>query len=119
MAEASQAIPILLYLLAGLFGAIGQYFYKIGADRLSQISFLQNWPIFLGILSFIIVMVLFVMSFKLGGKLSVVYPVYATTFVWGALIAKFALGEQINFSKIIGIFLICAGVAVISRTSHS
>jgi hypothetical protein len=37
-------------------------------------------------------MALFVAAFKRGGALSVLYPVYATTFIWAAVIALMAYG---------------------------
>jgi hypothetical protein len=64
--EASQTWPIILNLIAAVFGALGQYFYKIGAGRLSDIPIVQNWQLFAGVLSFIIVMILFVSAFRMG-----------------------------------------------------
>ncbi|MBU6374623.1 MAG: hypothetical protein KGQ59_01390, partial [Bdellovibrionales bacterium] len=95
-AERGQVIPILLNLIAAVFGAAGQYFYKKGADKLGRMPLYQNWEIPLGALLFVGVMGLFIFSFKLGGRLSVTYPMYATTFVWGALMSAFALKEPIS-----------------------
>lgn len=109
----NQTYPMFLHFLAGLFGAIGQYFYKKGGTRVGTLPLWQNGWIIAGILSFCLVMVFFVMSYKAGGKLSSVYPVYATTFVWGALLGKYLEGETLNASVWIGILLILAGVAAI------
>ncbi len=109
----SQLYPILCYLVAGVLGAIGQYFYKSGAAQLSEIPLFKNYNIFFGVIAFCGVMVLFVAGFKLGGKLSVVYPFYATTFIWGALMAHYLDKEHINSWMIAGVVLICIGVALI------
>jgi drug/metabolite transporter (DMT)-like permease len=109
----SQTYPMFLHFLAGIFGAVGQYFYKKGGARLSSLPLWQNAWLLAGIASFCLVMVFFVLSYKAGGKLSAVYPVYATTFVWGALLGKFAEGETINGPVWIGILLILLGVAAI------
>jgi drug/metabolite transporter (DMT)-like permease len=110
----SQRIPILLYLLAGVLGAFGQYFYKVGARNLSLVPILRNYHLFSGVAMFAIVMVLFVAGFKLGGRMSVVYPVYATTFLWGALIAFKMEGEPIHFLQLIGIAVIVVGVSLVA-----
>ena len=41
-------------------------------------------------------MVLFVAAFKRGGAMSVLYPIYASTFIWAALIAWLAFHEPIR-----------------------
>ena len=109
----NQTYPMFLHFLAGLFGAIGQYFYKKGGTRMSALPLWQNGWLLAGILSFCLVMVFFVLSYKAGGRLSTVYPVYATTFVWGALLGKYLEGETLNASVWIGMLLILAGVTAI------
>jgi hypothetical protein len=47
----------------------------------------QNWQLFADDGAFCMVMVCFVASFMLGGRLSVVYPMYASIVLWGALSA--------------------------------
>jgi multidrug transporter EmrE-like cation transporter len=100
-----------LHFLAGAFGALGQYFYKRGGLRGGPLW--ENWQILLGVLSFCVVMVLFVISYKLGGRISAVYPAYAATFVWGALLGYYLEGEPLNATVLFGIGLILAGVAVV------
>jgi len=110
----SQVLPILLNLVAAVFGALGQWLYKIGASHLKEIPIYKNWQIFVGMLLFCVVMVLFVAAFRLGGRLSVTYPVYATTFVWGMLIAIFLDKEPWAMAQIIGVLLILVGVSLIA-----
>src|SRR4051812_33490434 len=85
----SQTIPILMNLLAAIVGAVGQYFYKMGGKQMGSVPFVKNWPLYVGMALFCFVMVLFVWGFKLGGRLGVVYPIYATTFLWGTALAIF------------------------------
>lgn len=107
----NQLLPMSLHFMAGLFGAIGQYFYKKGGLRNGPVW--ENWPLGLGVLSFCVVMVLFVLSYKMGGRISAVYPAYAATFVWGAVLGRYLDGEPLNFTVLAGIALILAGVAVV------
>jgi len=116
-----QFIPGLLYLVAGLLGAFGQYFYKLGGKRLGEIPLWSNWPLLLGVMFFIGVMVLFVWSFKLGGRLNVVYPIYATTFLWGTLIGIFIEKEPFTVPQLLSVGLVIVGtmgVAYFAPASH-
>ena len=109
--------PILLFLVAAFLGALGQYLYKTGAVTASNnfLSWLTNYRIILGALCYIIIMVLFIYAFRLGGALTVLYPIYATTFIWAMLIGVFLLGEQINLYKMLGVGLIIIGVYFVVR----
>ena len=109
----SQALPISLHFLAGIFGALGQYYYKKGGLRLGSIPIWHNWQIGLGVLCFCLVMVLFIFSYKLGGQIATVYPFYATTFIWGALLGHFLDREPLNPVIIAGTVMILVGVTVV------
>ena len=75
---------ILLFIVAAVVGAVGQFLYKAGADRAtgSVASYLLNVRLAAGVVCYILVMVLFVAAFKCGGAMSVLYPIYASTFIW-------------------------------------
>ncbi len=103
-----QKWPIFLNLVAALFGAFGQYFYKIGAQKSDLVSIL------IGVVLFIGVMALFVFAYRLGGKISVVYPFYATTFIWGALIGYYFEKEPLNQWMLVGLALILVGLTLIA-----
>lgn len=109
-----QTVPILLNLLAAVLGAVGQYLYKLGGNRLSTEPLYRNWPLFTGMVLFCAVMVLFVIAFRLGGKLSVVYPVYATTFIWGTLLAVGIDKEPFHWIQTCGIAAILLGVGLVA-----
>ncbi len=110
---ADQKIPILLNLLAAFLGAFGQYFYKTGAQK-SQMG-----SIAIGVALFVGVMALFVLAYRYGGKISVVYPFYATTFVWGALIGVFLEKEPWSNWNLAGLFLILGGLTLIASQVKS
>jgi hypothetical protein len=61
-------------------------------------------------------MVLFVAAFKRGGSLTVLYPVYASTFIWAALIARFAYQSPIYPINIAGMSLLIVGMYLMGRT---
>jgi hypothetical protein len=60
-------------------------------------------------------MVLFVMAFKRGGELTVLYPVYASTFIWAALISLAAYGTSIKMVNVAGMILLVAGMFLMGK----
>ena len=103
---------VLCFLAASLLGAVGQFLYKSGADKATGtiVSYLLNLRLIGGVVCYIAVMVLFVAAFRRGGALSVLYPIYATTFIWAALIAWGMYGEPIRPVNIVGMILLIAGM---------
>ncbi len=55
-------------------------------------------------------MVLFVAAFKRGGSMAVLYPVYASTFIWAALIAWLAFDHPIRPVHVAGMALLVCGM---------
>lgn len=108
---------IVFFLVASLLGAVGQFFYKSGADKTrdSLLSYLWNARILAGVACYTAVMVLFVAAFKRGGELSVLYPVYATTFIWAALIALWAYGTPIKPINVVGMILLVGGMFLMGK----
>jgi drug/metabolite transporter (DMT)-like permease len=124
---------IIVMILCTLFTAIGQVFQKSGANGdfklilqtiasqgvIESINQVFTNPIFfpiifvfIGFVLFGIGWVLMIVSFK-GGELSVLYPVYAVNYVWVAVLAVKVFGEVFNTWKIIGVFAIVLGIALI------
>jgi multidrug transporter EmrE-like cation transporter len=110
-------LSIAMFAAAALLGAIGQFLYKSGAHATtgSVVSYLINWRILAGVVCYIAVMVLFVAAFKRGGALTVLYPVYASTFIWAAVIALLAYGTPIKPINVTGMLLLIAGMYLMGR----
>ena len=108
----TSVMAIVMFSVAALFGAVGQYLYKSGADRASGslASYLLNVPLLAGVVCYVVVMVLFVAAFKAGGAMSVLYPIYASTFIWGAIIARVAFNEPIRPVNIAGMVVLIFGM---------
>lgn len=110
----SQSTAIICNIIAAFLGACGQWAYKKGAARLADTPLWSNGMLHLGVVLFCGVMVLFMIGYKNGGRISVVYPFYATTFAWGALIGIFLEKEPFQWSLLVGTFLVFAGLIVIA-----
>jgi len=117
MTQNSQLIPILLNIIAAFVSAFGQYLYKIGSAKLGVEPIYKNYHIFSGILLFTAVMVLFLAAFKMGGRLSVTYPIYASTFLWGTLIGVYFDKEPWSYGQAAGVFFILIGIGLVAALS--
>lgn len=108
---------ILYFIIAAALGAIGQYLYKSGAERATSgwMSSILNTRIVIGVACYIGVMVLFVAAFKKGGSLTVLYPIYATTFIWAAFIALYAYDTPIKPVNIAGMLVLVLGMYLMGR----
>jgi multidrug transporter EmrE-like cation transporter len=103
--------------LASMFGALGSYLYKSGADGVTgaPLSYLTSPRILAGVTCYVAVMVLFVAAYRRGGALTVLYPLYASTFVFAALIAAVAYGTPIRPVNVGGMLLLVAGMYLMGR----
>lgn len=110
-------ISVLLFLIASLLGALGQFLYKSGADSAgkSLSSYLLNVRILGGVFCYTAVMVLFVAAFRKGGALSVLYPVYATTFIWAAIIGLIAYQTPIKLIHLCGMAFLLLGMYLMGK----
>ena len=108
---------MLFFLAAALIGAVGQFLYQSGTRQAagSLASYLLNGRILGGVVCYVAVMALFVAAFRKGGSLTVLYPLYASTFVWAALIAWATHGEAIKPVNVLGMVCLVVGMALMGR----
>jgi len=113
----TPAASIMMFLAASIAGALGQYLYKSGAERAggSVGSYIANPRLLGGVFCYVAVMVLFVAAFRRGGSLTVLYPIYATTFIWAALIALAAYGTPIRLVNVAGMLLLIGGMFLMGK----
>lgn len=107
---------ILIVLFCALLGATGQIFFKLASAKFSfnPLEWFTNIPLIAGVFLYGLSAVLFVWSLKYG-EISVIYPIFATTYIWVCLFAYLYLGETISELKIIGIILIILGIFFIVK----
>ncbi|MGZ3742826.1 MAG: hypothetical protein ACXWRE_04115 [Pseudobdellovibrionaceae bacterium] len=106
-------VPVSLSLIAAAFGAIANLLYKKAAVRIFEVPLWQNGFLWLGLVLFTLVLVLFITAFRLGGNLMVVYPTYATTYIWALFLASKFSDEVISSWQYLGVGLIGLGVSLI------
>jgi multidrug transporter EmrE-like cation transporter len=105
-------ISMFCIFVASLLGAAGQFLYKSGAGKATGglASYLMNPQLLGGMACYVGVMVLFITAFKLEGELSVIYPVYASTFIFAAIGAWFLYKEPIHIINVAGMGLLVSGM---------
>ena len=52
-----------------------------------------------------------------GGELSMLYPIYALSYVWVTLLSRYYFHDSLNFWKTAGVALVIGGVAYMGRAS--
>ena len=111
----NQLRAIILSLFCALLGSMGQTFFKIGSKKIgvNLLSWFTNWQIILGMCLYGLSAILFIVALKYG-KLSILYPIIATSYIWVTVISKYILKEQINYFNWIGVLLIICGVFMIA-----
>ena len=109
-------LAIISVLAASMLGAVGQFLFEYGArhGKGGITGFLMNPCILTGMASYFLVMMLFSYAFSIGGTIRVLYPLYASTFIWAALIAWIACYQVIQPIHIAGMISLVIGMICMS-----
>jgi len=107
---------VVVALVCALMGATGQVFFKLGSASvvMNSRSWLCNWRLLLGAGLYAASAFLFVCALK-HGKLSVLYPLIGTSYIWVALFATRFLGESLSILQWLGVLLIVGGIALVAK----
>ena len=117
MATKLWAMGIILF--STLLTSTAQLFYKFGSEKLSFdiVSIITNVNLLAGILLYAIGGILLIISFR-GGEVSVLYPIFATSYIWVSFLSIYFLNESMNMFKWFGIFTIISGIILIGYGSN-
>ena len=90
MATKLWAMSLMFFLT--FLTSTAQIFWKFGADKLSfnLLTLITNWQIIFGILLYAIAGTMMIISFR-GGEVSVLYPIFATSYIWVSFLSMFLL----------------------------
>ena len=111
------AVGIILF--STLLTSTAQLFYKFASDKLSFdiLSLITNYELIIGMMLYAVGGILLILSFR-GGEVSVLYPLFATSYIWVSFLSIYFLGEVMNIFKWGGVFTIVAGIALIGYGSN-
>jgi drug/metabolite transporter (DMT)-like permease len=101
----TSPVAIIFFVIAAFLGALGQFYYKSGAEKAGNTlaSYILNTRLLAGVVCYVAVMVLFVAAF------------YASTFIFAAIIAWFAYSTPIRPMHFAGFVLLIAGMYLLGR----
>jgi undecaprenyl phosphate-alpha-L-ara4N flippase subunit ArnE len=116
----TQTWAFALTLVCTFFVSAGQILFKFASARITPdiFSILTNVPLFLGLASYGIGLLLLLLAFR-GGELSVLYPIIASGYIWVCLTAPFFFKDDyMTIQKWIGLAFITAGIISIGIGSR-
>lgn len=111
----NQIILMVLMVFAAFLGAGGQIFLKKATDtiQLTIQSILTTWPLYGFIFCYGTAVILQMVAYKAGGRVSIIYPVISLSYAFSAFLAWKYLGESVSVYSISGIIIILVGVSFI------
>jgi drug/metabolite transporter (DMT)-like permease len=105
---------MVLVALSTLLLSFGQLLFKKGVDNFPEVVF--NLTLISGFFLYGLALIILLYSLK-KGELSVLYPIFALSYVWVLILSGFLLNEAIAGLKIVGVGFIFVGVSLIGRGS--
>lgn len=111
----SRRQSIALVAACTVFGATAQMLIKTGAAQLKgagPVAMLMNPYVFAGYSLYGLFTVTLTLALR-DGELSILYPVISLTYVWVTILSAILFHEAITITKVLGISVIVAGVAVL------
>ena len=122
----SHRQSLTLVFLCTLFGVAAQFLIKTSTShamfdpasgRLSVEALLTNYPLWAGLTCYGASTVLLILALR-DGELSLLYPVISLTYVWVVALSVLAFHEALNVWKVVGVGLICGGVALLGMEQN-
>jgi len=107
--------PIFLTAVSAFIGSVGQLEFKRGAENLELNihRLLTNYHLGYGLLLYACSTLIYIYALS-RGRLSIIYPIIATSYIWTTIFAKIFLREPVNLTNWAGITLILMGVTLVS-----
>ncbi len=114
------ALVIAITTLSAFIVAVAQYIFKrsLGGFKFNTkgiFGVLSNKGVLLGIFIYFVSLGIYLTALS-SGELSVVYPIFASSFIFVLIISAALLGEKINAFRITGVLLIVLGIALVAST---
>jgi len=117
-----MTILLPLVFLGALLSAVGGILLKLGAVQLAPVHDLRsllaialNWRVMAGLCMYFIPAVMWIILLR-KVDLSLLQPLMSMVYVITPIMAIFLLNEHVSLQRWLGIAVIIAGVAIISRS---
>lgn len=114
-------LVIFLTLVAALFTSFSQLLFKKGLKkRLDTVTdilgTLLNKTVLLGLCGYTVSFILYLIALQ-SSQLSIVFPIFASSFIFVTLISAKRLKEPIGVKRILGIIIIFIGITIVAFTA--
>jgi len=106
---------LVIILASTALTSAAQLFYKVAVPRLPDI--ITNWPLIAGLFCYGLSAGLFVVALR-KEDVGVLYPVFATSYIWVGLGAWRLFGESLSVLKVVGMVVVVLGVGLIGYGSR-
>ncbi|MDE1871255.1 MAG: EamA family transporter [Candidatus Micrarchaeota archaeon] len=114
-------LVIFLTLVAALITSYCQLLFKRGLSKklnsiMDILNTLRNRYIIIGLGGYVLSFTLYLIALS-GSQLSIVFPVFASSFIFVTIISAISLKERVSMPRIIGILLIFLGIVMVTITA--
>lgn len=124
--QAHQRRSFILVVCCTIIGAAAQVLIKKGAGALgpsptivqAAVAMVLNPSLFAGYSMYGVSTVLLILALR-HGQLSLLYPVFAMTYVWVTILSVLIFHDSMNGFKLAGIATIVGGIAVLGKGSSA
>ena len=109
-----KSVGIVIILFTTLLTSGAQILLKLGINT-SGFSFMNlatNYYLIFGFFLYGVAGILTISAFR-KGEVTVLYPIFATSYVWVAILSNYLLKEELNLFRWFGIILIVFGVSLL------
>ena len=110
---------IVIILFTTLLTSSAQILLKLGVNKsgFSFINLAANYYLIFGFFLYGVAGILTISAFR-KGEVSVLYPIFATSYVWVAFLSNYLLKEELSLFRWFGIILIVFGVSLLGFSSR-
>lgn len=112
---------IFITLIAALIASFSQILYKKGlVTKISgfkgAILAFRNKNVFIGLLGYILSLLVYLYALS-NAPLSVVYPLFASTFIFITILSAIMLKEKVSKWRVLGVLLVFLGIVIIASSA--
>ena len=108
---------IFLTLLAALVSSFAQLMFKRSVRKVDSLAhlvgLLGNRGVLLGLAAYGVGFLLYITALS-GGQLSLVFPIFASSFIFVTLISATVLKERITLMRAAGVLLVFIGITIVA-----
>ena len=113
-------LVIFLTLVAALISSYSQLLFKRGlGKRLNTIAeiigTITNKTVFIGLVGYVFSLILYLIALS-GSQLSIVFPLFASSFIFVTIISAIKLKEPIGMIRALGTLLVFIGIVLVTAS---